>query len=53
MLGISSSRLAHWRTEGKGPPFIYPEGMRSVRYAREDVIAYLTNQPRKQDTQPS
>lgn len=40
--GISKDTLAHWASEGKGPPFSVPG--RVALYLRDDVEAYLAAQ---------
>ena len=38
--GVSHGTLKNWRSEGKGPPYIKIDGMRSVRYRMTDIIHY-------------
>lgn len=42
-LGLSKSTLEHWRTLGRGPPWVCPSGLRggAIRYRLSDLIAWL------------
>lgn len=39
VLGISATRLSHWRCEGAGPA--YARLGRSVRYSEADLLAFV------------
>lgn len=39
-LNVSPKTMAYWRTTGDGPTFARL-GVRSVRYRREDLLAYV------------
>lgn len=45
-IGVSTSTLARWRQEGRGPTF-YRHAHNIVRYARIDLLAFL--ETRKQE----
>ncbi|MDR6127927.1 putative site-specific integrase-resolvase [Sphingomonas sp. SORGH_AS802] len=44
-LSVSPKTLAYWRAIGEGPAFAQL-GVRSIRYRREDLTAYITGRRR-------
>ena len=48
LLGVKPSTLEKWRNTGGGPIFI-KVGVRTIRYAREDLEAFLRRGPNPED----
>lgn len=49
-LSVSPKTLAYWRSTGDGPIFA-KLGVRSIRYRREDLIAYVDGRRRHNDVE--
>jgi hypothetical protein len=52
LLGQSVRTLAEWRMSGAGPEFLRLGRVRSVRYRRRDLIAWMDTKRRRSTSDP-